>query len=72
MIDPEKGGTRSGVEVDDIIDAVLHGKVGPIEIKGREGLRSQLLYNGVCGVSMNPDKGTLTQCNPLRKGKKNV
>ena len=72
MIDPEKGRPRSGVEVDDIIDAVLHGKVGPADIKGREGLRSQVLYNDVCGVSINPDKGTLTQCNPLRKGKKNV
>lgn len=72
MIDPEKGRPRSGVEVDGIIDAVLHGKVGPMEIKGKEGLRSQLLYNDVCGVSINPDKGTLTQCNPLRKGKKNV
>lgn len=72
MIDPEKDRPRSGVEVDDIIDAVLHGKVGSIEIKGKEGLRSQLLYNDVCGVSINPDKGTLTQCNPLRKGKKNV
>lgn len=72
MIDPEKGRPRSGVEVDDIIDAVLHGKVGPTDIKGREGLRSQVLYNDVCGVSINPDKGTLTQCNPLRKGKKNV
>lgn len=72
MTDPEKGRPRSGVELDDIIDAVLNGKVGPTDIKGREGLRSQLLYNDVCGVSINPDKGTLTQCNPLRKGKKNV
>ena len=52
---------RSGVEYEDILDAVVNGKARPIRhnINGN----SQIFYNDNCDVSINPDTGVLIQCN---------
>lgn len=74
MVDPEKlkedlkKVTRSSVEVDDIIDAVLHGHVRPGIKYDKDGRPSQSVYNSVCLVSINPETGNLVQCNPFTRG----
>lgn len=62
--DPEKHTPRSGVEVDDIIDAVLNGKFKKPKTDEKTGKRSQLHFNDICAVSINPDTGIIIQCNP--------
>lgn len=53
---------RSGVEIDDIIKAVKSGKPSPV-IERKDG-RSIVFVGEKCKVSVNPDTGTLIQCNP--------
>jgi hypothetical protein len=62
--DPEKHSPRSGVEVDDLINAVLNGKFKAPKTDEITGARSQLHFNDVCAVSINPDTGVIIQCNP--------
>lgn len=67
--DPSHGGvSRSGVEIEDIIDALQNGTVrNPKEEKDKAGnviRRSQAFYTTNCLVTVNPDTGILIQCNP--------
>ena len=71
MEDPEKTTSplrpirRSGVDIQDIIDAIF----APDEIKpvvvSKSGKRSIKLVGKRCAVSINPDTGMLIQTNPL-------
>lgn len=58
---------RSGVELDDIADALFNGSAYPPRTDPATNKSSQKFYNDVCVVSVNPDTGTLIQCNPRRK-----
>lgn len=53
---------RSGVSIDDIKEALFHGKPMPIGIRGQD--RSQTFIGKKCKVTINPDTGKLIQCNP--------
>lgn len=55
---------RSGVEIEDILDALENGIARPPKTNKKTGLRSQKLINSKCEVSVNPDTGVLIQCNP--------
>lgn len=56
------GRARSGVSVDDIIDALQHGDVRPARSGANGG--SQKFTSSKCDVSVNPKTGVLIQCNP--------
>ena len=56
---------RSGVEVDDLVDACLNGESRPIKVDAKTGKRSQTVFNDRCQITINPDDGTLIQCNLL-------
>lgn len=61
--DPGHGGVaRSGVSVDDIIDALQNGAVRPARPGANGG--SQKFTSSKCDVSINPRTGILIQCNP--------
>lgn len=66
--DPDhKNRPRTGVELEDIKEALLHGKVEEIKIKKKsngELDRSQTFRTDNCLVSVNPDTFTLIQANP--------
>ncbi|MBQ9209988.1 MAG: hypothetical protein IJ149_10780 [Oscillospiraceae bacterium] len=74
MNDPAHGGTkRSGVEFEDVKDALLNGKTIPAKTETlADGTirSSQVLYNDKATVSINPDTGIIIQCEPRRRGKK--
>ncbi len=52
---------RSGVEVENIIDALLNGSSRKTTIKN--GKPSKTYYNKKCLAAINPNTGLLTQCN---------
>ena len=58
---------RSGVEIDNVIDAVLN----PVQIyparTDYNGNRSVKLRGHICAVTVNPDSGILIQTNPLKE-----
>ena len=60
---------RSGVEVEDVIDALLNGRTRPEKIKN--GKRSKAYVNDKCLVTVNPDTGRLVQCNPRTRNEGN-
>ena len=60
--DPKTGRPRDGVEVDDIINCVLHGSTRPVKYDS-QGRPSELFYTKICAVSINLDTGELVQCN---------
>ena len=60
---------RSGVEVEDVIDALLNGRTRPEKIKN--GKRSKAYLNDKCLVTINPDTGRLIQCNPRTRNEGN-
>lgn len=62
--DPKNKRPRSGVEVDEIIACITTGKARRIK-KDSTGRTSQLICSESCAVSVNPENGTLIQCNPL-------
>ncbi len=66
--DPNHNGMpRSGVALDDAIDALLKGKERPIKeemLPDGTKRRSQILYSKKCSVSINPDTGIIIQCQP--------
>lgn len=66
--DPNHNGMpRSGVALDDAIDALLNGKERPIKeemLPDGTKRRSQILYSKKCSVSINPDTGIIIQCQP--------
>lgn len=71
MADPEKLKRdlkiirRSGVEFDDIRDAIFNPEeIGSVLIR-KSGKRSVKLIGKKCSVSINPDTGELIQTNPL-------
>ncbi|MBR4347272.1 MAG: hypothetical protein IKP75_10150 [Oscillospiraceae bacterium] len=74
MNDPAHGGAkRSGVEFEDVKDALLNGKTIPAKTEAlADGTirSSQVLYNDKATVSINPDTGIIIQCEPRRRGKK--
>lgn len=53
---------RSGVKIDDIIEAIENGDIKKPLTK--EGKRSQKYVGEKCTVTINPNDGTLIQCNP--------
>ena len=55
---------RSGVEVEDVIDAVKNGN--RFKTKTSDGQSSYTYINSNCQVTLNPNTGKLIQCN-LRK-----
>ena len=56
---------RSGVEAEDVIDALLKGESRPI-VYDDLGRASKMYIGSNCKVTINPETGTLVQCN-LRK-----
>lgn len=60
---------RSGVEAEDVIDALLNGRTRPEKIKN--GKRSKAYLNDKCLVTINPDTGRLIQCNPRTRNEGN-
>lgn len=66
--DPNHNGVpRSGVALEDAIDALLSGKERPIKeelLPDGTKRRSQILYSKKCSVSINPDTGIIIQCQP--------
>ena len=66
--DPNHNGMpRSGVALEDAIDALLSGKERPIKeelLPDGTKRRSQILYSKKCSVSINPDTGIIIQCQP--------
>lgn len=64
MDDPTTGKPRSGVSVDDILDALRNPvEVGEIKISP-SGKQSQKFYGQRGTVSVNPETKQLIQCNP--------
>ena len=62
---------RSGVTVDNALDALLHPeKVDPIQTNANG--RSQRFKGKTCYVTINPDTGVLIQTNPHKGGKNNA
>ena len=59
-----RSSARSGVEIEDIIEAVTYGKPDIIRKNVNTGKNSQKFYGKNCAVSINPDTGNLIQCNP--------
>lgn len=53
---------RSGVEFEDIMDAVSRGM--PRKIRNNPNGRSQKFVAENCVITVNPDTGMLVQCNP--------
>ena len=68
--DPNHNGiSRSGVALEDAIDALLSGKERPIKeelLPDGTKRRSQLLCGRKCSVSINPDTGIIIQCQPIK------
>lgn len=66
--DPNHNGVpRSGVALEDAIDALLNGKERPVKgetLPDGTKRRSQILYSKKCFVSINPDTGIIIQCQP--------
>ena len=60
---------RRGVSLDDLIRCLKSGKIGKSQISPK-GEKSIKLYTDNCGVSVNPDKKILIQCNPKKPPKK--
>ena len=58
---------RSGVEIDDIKEALFNGTIRNIK-EGTNG-KSVLFYSKKCAVSINPETGVLIQCNRIRMKK---
>lgn len=58
--------SRNGVSIEEISDALFNGQFNSIKTD-KKGSASVLLYNDVCGVSVNPHTGQLIQCNPRKK-----
>ncbi|MDY2848609.1 MAG: phage minor capsid protein, partial [Oscillospiraceae bacterium] len=68
--DPTHGNfSRSGVDIDDIKDALLHGKIKEpkkeSESKKAKKPDSIVFFNDKCAVAVNPITGNLIQTNPL-------
>lgn len=71
MVDPDKLKNdmkiirRSGVEYEDVFNALFRPlRIGPI-ITRKDGKRSMRLYGERCSVSINPDTGQLIQTNKI-------
>lgn len=58
---------RRGVTVDEIKDALFHGKTVFAKTDTKTGLRSQEFFGTKAEVTVNPDTGNLIQCNRKRK-----
>lgn len=62
-----RSSARSGVEIEDVIEAVTKGERKKIGVSSN-GLKSQRYFGKKCVVTINPDTGNLIQCNPREKG----
>lgn len=67
MKDPEKGRSRSGVNIEDIEDALFTPKRIAAPVVRPDGLRSVKYTGACCDVAINPDTGNLIQTNPRRE-----
>lgn len=64
LLDPKNEKPRSGVSVEDIIDALTNPlDIKPIKID-KDGKKSQKFIGEQGTISVNPDTGVLVQCNP--------
>lgn len=72
MVDPEKLKNelqvirRSGVEIDDIADALFHPESIDDPVKRANGKTSVRFIGTKCVVTINPDEGLLIQTNPRK------
>ena len=72
MVDPEKLKNelqvirRSGVEIDDIADALFHPESVDDPVKRANGKTSVRFIGAKCVVTINPDEGLLIQTNPRK------
>ena len=57
---------RSGVEIEDIVEALVFGYIYEPVIS-KKGLLSQKYRGKKCDVTVNPNTGNLIQCNPREK-----
>ncbi len=64
MQDPKNSRPRSGVSLEDVKQALAHGKPGKVSVTA-DGKRSILFIGEHCAVSVNIDTGELVQTNPL-------
>ena len=56
---------RSGVEFEDVLEALSKGTVRPV--RNDANRNSQIIYTDKCVVTINPDTGILIQCNPKKE-----
>ena len=56
---------RSGVKVEDIVDALINGVSRVPKVNKSTGNISQLFVSEKCAVSINPYSGVLIQCNQI-------
>ena len=59
-------GKRKGVPVEDVLEALIYGKVKPVRVD-KAGKESVTIKGKKCEVSINPTTGTLIQTNPERE-----
>ncbi len=64
--DPKKHEIRRGVDIDDIVDALKNPLKVADPISDRSGNRSQKYIGLRATISVNPDTGSLIQCNPTK------
>ncbi len=55
---------RSGVEVEDLIEALQSGRTSKLGGGSNDNRKSITILGAKCKVSINPDTGTLIQCSP--------
>ena len=58
---------RDGVEIEDVIEALLHGRPRPV--RNANGRLSQVLVGKACAVTVNPKTGIVIQCNRIGHGR---
>ena len=61
-----RSSARSGVEIEDIVEALVFGYIYEPVIS-KKGLLSQKYRGKKCDVTVNPNTGNLIQCNPREK-----
>lgn len=65
--DPKTGRPRSGVSVEDVLDALQHPLQPVYTVTGNGGNASQKFVGKRATATVNPKTGKLIQCNPTRK-----
>ena len=63
---------RNGVQVSDILDALINKDSEILPVREMKNGRSQKFRNKVVEVSVNPDTGNIIQVNPVHTRRKKV